>query len=177
MPEILLGAGSNHAKKLGFSPEWNGLVTVDINPDHKPDVLHDLSVLPLPFADDCADEIHAYDVMEHVGAQGDWRFFFDQWSDIWRVLKPGGKLLVLEFSRVTPALAPAYDWYSFNILPKMGQLVAGDEASYRYLAESIRMHPDQETLAGMMREAGLDRVRYFNMTAGVVALHEGVRLD
>jgi len=90
MPEILLGAGSNHSKKLGFSPEWDGLITVDINPDHKPDVLHDLSVLPLPFADDCADEIHAYDVMEHVGAQGDWRFFFDQWSDIWRVLKPGG---------------------------------------------------------------------------------------
>ena len=98
-------------------------------------------------------------------------------AEMRRVLKPGGKLLVLEFSRVTPALAPAYDWYSFNILPKLGQLVAGDDASYRYLAESIRMHPDQETLAGMMREAGLDRVRYFNMTAGVVALHEGVRLD
>ncbi|WP_368655579.1 bifunctional demethylmenaquinone methyltransferase/2-methoxy-6-polyprenyl-1,4-benzoquinol methylase UbiE [Castellaniella ginsengisoli] len=97
-------------------------------------------------------------------------------AEMRRVLKPGGKLLVLEFSRVTPALAPAYDWYSFNILPKMGQLVAGDEASYRYLAESIRMHPDQDTLAGMMREAGLDRVQYFNMTAGVVALHEGVRL-
>jgi demethylmenaquinone methyltransferase/2-methoxy-6-polyprenyl-1,4-benzoquinol methylase len=98
-------------------------------------------------------------------------------AEMRRVLKPGGKLLVLEFSRVTPVLAPAYDWYSFNILPKLGQLVAGDDASYRYLAESIRMHPDQETLAGMMREAGLDRVRYFNMTAGVVALHEGVRLD
>lgn len=98
-------------------------------------------------------------------------------AEMRRVLKPGGKLLVLEFSRVAPALAPAYDWYSFNVLPKMGQLVAGDEASYRYLAESIRMHPDQETLAGMMREAGLGRVQYFNMTAGVVALHEGVRLD
>ena len=97
-------------------------------------------------------------------------------AEMRRVLKPGGKLLVLEFSRVAPALAPAYDWYSFNVLPKMGQLVAGDEASYRYLAESIRMHPDQETLAGMMREAGLDRVQFFNMTAGVVALHEGVRL-
>jgi len=98
-------------------------------------------------------------------------------AEMHRVLKPGGKLLILEFSRVAPALAPAYDWYSFNILPKMGRLVAADEASYRYLAESIRMHPDQETLADMMRTAGLRRVRYFNMAAGVVALHEGVRLD
>ncbi len=98
-------------------------------------------------------------------------------AEMRRVLKPGGKLLVLEFSRVAAPLAPVYDWYSFNVLPRMGKLVAGDEDSYRYLAESIRMHPDQEALAGMMREAGLDRVRYFNMAAGVVALHEGVRLD
>lgn len=93
-----------------------------------------------------------------------------------RVLKPGGKLLVLEFSRVAAPLAPAYDWYSFNILPWLGKKVADDEGSYRYLAESIRMHPDQETLAGMMREAGFPRVTYFNLTAGVVALHEGVKL-
>ena len=93
-----------------------------------------------------------------------------------RVLKPGGKLLVLEFSRVAAPLAPVYDWYSFNILPWLGKKVADDEASYRYLAESIRMHPDQETLAQMMREAGLPRVNYFNLTAGVVALHEGVKL-
>lgn len=93
-----------------------------------------------------------------------------------RVLKPGGKLLVLEFSRVAKPLEPAYDWYSFKVLPLLGRKVAGDEESYRYLAESIRMHPDQETLATMMREAGLDRVRYFNLTAGVVALHEGVNL-
>ncbi len=98
-------------------------------------------------------------------------------SEMRRVLRPGGKLLVLEFSRVAPPLAPAYDWYSFNVLPRMGRLVAGDEDSYRYLAESIRMHPDQQTLADMMREAGLARVQYFNMAAGVVALHEGVRLD
>ncbi len=98
-------------------------------------------------------------------------------AEMHRVLKPGGKLLVLEFSRVTPALAPVYDWYSFNVLPKIGQVVASDEASYRYLAESIRMHPDQETLAGMMRTVGFERVQYFNMTAGVVALHEGVRLS
>ncbi|AHG62670.1 bifunctional demethylmenaquinone methyltransferase/2-methoxy-6-polyprenyl-1,4-benzoquinol methylase UbiE [Advenella mimigardefordensis] len=93
-----------------------------------------------------------------------------------RVLKPGGKLLVLEFSRVAAPLAPAYDWYSFKILPWLGKKVANDEDSYRYLAESIRMHPDQETLAQMMRDAGLPRVNYFNLTAGVVALHEGVKL-
>jgi demethylmenaquinone methyltransferase/2-methoxy-6-polyprenyl-1,4-benzoquinol methylase len=98
-------------------------------------------------------------------------------AEMARVLKPGGKLLVLEFSRVAKPLAPAYDWYSFNILPWMGRVVANDEASYRYLAESIRMHPDQETLAGMMRDAGLERVQYFNLTAGVAALHEGVRLE
>ncbi|MBF24341.1 MAG: bifunctional demethylmenaquinone methyltransferase/2-methoxy-6-polyprenyl-1,4-benzoquinol methylase UbiE [Pusillimonas sp.] len=97
-------------------------------------------------------------------------------SEMRRVLKPGGKLLVLEFSRVAKPLAPAYDWYSFNILPWLGKNVAKDEESYRYLAESIRMHPHQETLAQMMRDAGFDRVRYFNLTAGLVALHEGVNL-
>ncbi|CAM5466107.1 bifunctional demethylmenaquinone methyltransferase/2-methoxy-6-polyprenyl-1,4-benzoquinol methylase UbiE [Eoetvoesiella caeni] len=97
-------------------------------------------------------------------------------AEMRRVLKPGGKLLVLEFSRVAKPLAPAYDWYSFNILPWIGKKVAGDEESYRYLAESIRMHPDQDTLAAMLETAGLSRVRYFNMTAGVVALHEGVNL-
>lgn len=97
-------------------------------------------------------------------------------AEMKRVLKPGGKLLVLEFSQVAKPLAPAYDWYSFNILPWLGKKVAGDEDSYRYLAESIRMHPDQETLAGMMKEVGFERVRYFNLTAGLVALHEGVNL-
>tara|TARA_R110000851_G_scaffold333553_1_gene516319 strand:+ start:46606 stop:47439 length:834 start_codon:yes stop_codon:yes gene_type:complete len=97
-------------------------------------------------------------------------------AEMRRVLKPGGKLLVLEFSRVAKPLAPAYDWYSFNILPWLGKNVAKDEESYRYLAESIRMHPDQETLAQMMGDVGFDRVRYFNLTAGLVALHEGVNL-
>ncbi|HLR82212.1 MAG TPA: bifunctional demethylmenaquinone methyltransferase/2-methoxy-6-polyprenyl-1,4-benzoquinol methylase UbiE [Paenalcaligenes sp.] len=98
-------------------------------------------------------------------------------AEMYRVLKPGGRLLVLEFSQVARPLAPAYDWYSFNVLPRLGRMVADDENSYRYLAESIRMHPDQETLAEMMREVGFERVQYFNLTAGVVALHEGVRLD
>ncbi len=93
-----------------------------------------------------------------------------------RALRPGGKLLVLEFSEIAKPLAPVYDWYSFNILPWLGRRVANDEGSYRYLAESIRMHPNQEALAELMREAGLERVQYFNLTGGVVALHEGVKL-
>jgi demethylmenaquinone methyltransferase/2-methoxy-6-polyprenyl-1,4-benzoquinol methylase len=98
-------------------------------------------------------------------------------AEMRRVLKPGGKLLVLEFSRVWKPLSPLYDLYSFKVLPRLGDWVAGDSSSYRYLAESIRMHPDQETLATMMREAGLSGVRYFNLCAGVVALHEGLRLE
>ena len=94
-------------------------------------------------------------------------------AEMRRVLVPGGVALVLEFSKVASPLAPAYDWYSFNVLPKLGRLVAGDEASYRYLAESIRMHPDQEALKAMMEQAGFDSVEYHNLTAGVVALHVG----
>ena len=92
-----------------------------------------------------------------------------------RVLRPGGRLLVLEFSRVAAPLAPAYDWYSFNVLPRIGQWVAGDAASYRYLAESIRMHPDQATLKAMMKTAGFGHVDVHDLAAGVVALHVGVR--
>ena len=92
-----------------------------------------------------------------------------------RVLRPGGKLLVLEFSRVAEPLRKAYDWYSFNVLPRLGQWVTGDADSYRYLAESIRMHPDQDTLKRMMREAGFGHVDYHNLTAGVVALHVGIK--
>jgi demethylmenaquinone methyltransferase/2-methoxy-6-polyprenyl-1,4-benzoquinol methylase len=96
-------------------------------------------------------------------------------AEMRRVLKPGGKLLVLEFSKVAQPLSKAYDWYSFNILPKLGRWVARDEESYRYLAESIRMHPDQETLRGMMKSAGFGHVDVHNLTAGVVALHMGIR--
>jgi demethylmenaquinone methyltransferase / 2-methoxy-6-polyprenyl-1,4-benzoquinol methylase len=96
-------------------------------------------------------------------------------AEMARVLKPGGRLLVLEFSKVWKPLEKAYDWYSFNVLPWLGRQVAKDEASYRYLAESIRMHPDQEALRTMMEQAGLEDVEYFNLAAGVVALHRGVR--
>jgi demethylmenaquinone methyltransferase/2-methoxy-6-polyprenyl-1,4-benzoquinol methylase len=93
-----------------------------------------------------------------------------------RVLKPGGRLIVLEFSKVAKPLEKIYDLYSFKLLPKMGELIANDADSYRYLAESIRMHPGQEELKQMMVDAGLERVEYFNMTGGVVAVHRGYKL-
>ena len=95
--------------------------------------------------------------------------------EMFRVLRPGGKALILEFSQVQPELLKkVYDGYSFGVLPVIGKLVAGDEDSYRYLAESIRQHPPQEELAEMMRAAGFDRVRYRNLTGGIVAIHSGV---
>jgi len=93
-----------------------------------------------------------------------------------RAIKPGGRLLVLEFSRpALDALRPAYDWYSFAVIPTLGRLVAGDADSYRYLVESIRVHPGQEELAAMMREAGFEDVRWHNLSGGIVALHIGFR--
>ena len=97
-------------------------------------------------------------------------------AEMTRVLKPGGRLVVLEFSKVWKPLERAYDWYSFKVLPWLGAKVAGDAAAYRYLADSIRQHPDQETLAGMMRAAGLSNVEVFNLAAGVVAIHRGTRI-
>ncbi|MBS0292235.1 MAG: bifunctional demethylmenaquinone methyltransferase/2-methoxy-6-polyprenyl-1,4-benzoquinol methylase UbiE [Proteobacteria bacterium] len=92
-----------------------------------------------------------------------------------RVLKPRGRLLVLEFSKIAQPLSKAYDWYSFRVLPRLGKLVAGDDSSYRYLAESIRMHPGQEELKSLMQQSGFGHVDYHNMTGGIVALHVGIK--
>ena len=97
-------------------------------------------------------------------------------AEMYRVLKPGGRAIILEFSQVMPCIKPLYDVYSFNVLPLMGRLVVNDPDSYRYLAESIRMHPDQETLLSMLQTAGLERCEYFNLSGGIVAVHRGYRL-
>lgn len=97
-------------------------------------------------------------------------------ASMYRVLKPAGKALILEFSQPAAAIKPAYDLYSFRILPVIGKLVANDEDSYQYLAESIRMHPDQETLLGMLRDAGFERCRFQNLAGGIVALHIGYKI-
>jgi len=97
-------------------------------------------------------------------------------AEMHRVLKPGGKVLILEFSRPSETIRPVYDLYSFKVLPLLGRLVAQDPDSYQYLAESIRMHPDQETLLGMLHDAGFERCRYDNLTAGIVALHTGYKI-
>ena len=96
-------------------------------------------------------------------------------AEMCRVLKDGGKLLVLEFSRIARPLSKVYDWYSFKVLPRLGQLIAGDQASYRYLAESIRMHPGQDELKALMQKNGFGHVDYHNLTGGVVALHVGIK--
>jgi demethylmenaquinone methyltransferase / 2-methoxy-6-polyprenyl-1,4-benzoquinol methylase len=132
-----------------------------------PSLLADAQSLPLPDA--------SFDV---VSAAFGLRNMTDKaaaLAEMARVLKPGGRLLVLEFSKVAAPLAPVYDWYSFNVLPRLGQWIAGNGESYRYLAESIRMHPDQATLKAMMKGAGFAHVDVHDLAAGVVALHVGIR--
>ena len=124
----------------------------------------------LPFADNCFDCVCIAYGLRNVTRKG------RALESILRVLKPGGRLLVLEFSKpVSPLLGKVYDQYSFQILPTMGRLIAQDADSYRYLAESIRKHPDQETLMGIMEDAGFMKCRYHNMTGGIVAVHQGFK--
>jgi demethylmenaquinone methyltransferase/2-methoxy-6-polyprenyl-1,4-benzoquinol methylase len=124
----------------------------------------------LPFADSSFDRITiAFGLRNITDKDG-------ALAEMYRVLKPGGKVLILEFSKPLDAIKPAYDLYSFKILPLLGRFIAGDKESYQYLAESIRMHPDQETLLDMMQDAGFERCRYSNLTAGIVALHTGHRI-
>lgn len=121
----------------------------------------------LPFGDECFDVVTIAFGLRNVTRKE------AALTEMLRVLKPGGQLLVLEFSKPATVLAPAYDLYSFRVLPAIGKLVAGDDASYRYLAESIRMHPDQDTLKAMMEAAGFEGCRYHNLSGGIVALHRG----
>ncbi len=124
----------------------------------------------LPFPDDCFDCVFVAFGLRNMTHQK------DALAEMRRVLKPGGRLLVLEFSQIWKPLAPLYDLYAFRIIPRLGKLVTGNADSYRYLAESIRVHPDQEALKRLMESAGLERVEYFNLSFGVVALHCGLKL-
>jgi len=124
----------------------------------------------LPFADASFDRVTIAFGLRNVTNKE------DALASMYRVLKPGGKVLILEFSQPSTSIKPLYDLYSFKVLPALGKLVANDEESYQYLAESIRMHPNQEKLLGMMQDAGFERCRYFNLTAGIVALHVGYRI-
>jgi demethylmenaquinone methyltransferase / 2-methoxy-6-polyprenyl-1,4-benzoquinol methylase len=124
----------------------------------------------LPFADASFDRVTIAFGLRNVTDQG------AALASMHRVLKPGGKALILEFSKPSESIKPVYDLYSFKVLPMLGKLVANDDESYQYLAESIRMHPDQDTLLGMMQDAGFERCRYHNLSAGIVALHVGYRI-
>jgi demethylmenaquinone methyltransferase/2-methoxy-6-polyprenyl-1,4-benzoquinol methylase len=124
----------------------------------------------LPFADRSFDCISIAFGLRNVTDQN------SALRSMYRTLKPGGKAMILEFSEPSKAIKPAYDLYSFKVLPALGKLIAKDADSYQYLAESIRMHPDQETLKAMMEEAGFERCRYHNLAAGIVALHIGYRV-
>jgi len=133
-----------------------------------PAVQCDAERLPFPSGYfDCASVAFGLRNMTHKNAA---------LAEMARVLRPGGRLVILEFSRVARALEKPYEWYSFNVLPWLGERVAGDAAAYRYLAESIRRHPAQAELAAMMEQAGLAQVEYFNLSGGVAAVHRGVKL-
>ena len=132
-----------------------------------PTVLCDAEKLPF--------QSHSFDIVSVAFGLRNMTHKEQALAEMCRVLRPGGRLLVLEFSQVAEPLRKPYDWYSFKVLPRLGRLVTGDEASYRYLAESIRMHPDQATLKAMMKAAGFAHVDVHNLTGGVVALHAGIK--
>lgn len=129
--ELLIGCGSNRDRKItvGGRAEWSALTTLDMNGDHNPDVIHDLDVLPYPFADNTFDEIHAYDVLEHQGQQGDWKFFFAQWSEFWRILKPDGL-----FCGICPKALSPWAWGD----PGHTRIIAPEHIGYLSQAEYVR---------------------------------------
>jgi demethylmenaquinone methyltransferase / 2-methoxy-6-polyprenyl-1,4-benzoquinol methylase len=151
----MLETGRDRLLDRGFAGNWSCLVA---------------NAESLPFASDSFDCVTIGFGLRNVTDKA------AALASMYRVLKPGGQLLVLEFSTpVVPGLKPLYDGYSFNVLPALGRLIAKDAASYRYLAESIRRHPDQETLLRMLEDAGFGAVRYHNLTGGIVALHRGYK--
>jgi demethylmenaquinone methyltransferase / 2-methoxy-6-polyprenyl-1,4-benzoquinol methylase len=182
--QVLDIAGGTGDLSLGFSRQVGptGLVVhTDINEamlrEGRDRLLNEGVVLPsmvcdaekLPFADGSFDIVSVAFGLRNMTHKD------RALAEMHRVLRPGGKLLVLEFSRVAKPLEKAYDWYSFSVLPRLGRWVAGDAESYRYLAESIRMHPGQEELRQMMKQAGFGHVDVHNLTGGVVALHLGIK--
>lgn len=182
--QVLDIAGGTGDLSLGFSRQVGptGLVVhTDINEamlrEGRDRLLNEGVVLPsmvcdaekLPFADGSFDIVSVAFGLRNMTHKD------RALAEMHRVLRPGGKLLVLEFSRVAKPLEKAYDWYSFSVLPRLGRWVAGDADSYRYLAESIRMHPGQEELRQMMKQAGFGHVDVHNLTGGVVALHLGIK--
>ncbi len=182
--QVLDIAGGTGDLSLGFAPRVGKTGTVvhtDINEamlrEGRARLLNKGIVLPtlvcdaekLPFPD------HHFDVVSVAFGLRNMTHKDAALAEMCRVLKPSGRLFVLEFSRVAKPLEKAYDWYSFNLLPKLGGLIANDEASYRYLAESIRMHPSQEELKVLMKAAGFGHVDIHNLTGGVVALHVGTK--
>ncbi len=182
--DVAAGSGDLSKKYANLVGDDGLVVSLDINRDMLEvgrDRLVDAGVVSnvvycqadaenLPFPDDHFDCISIGFGLRNVTDQA------SALRSMFRVLKPGGKLIILEFSKPNfPGLKPIYDAYSFKLLPLLGKLVAKDEASYRYLAESIRMHPDQQTLKQMMETAGFEQCQYFNLTGGIVALHRGYK--
>ncbi|WP_434777482.1 bifunctional demethylmenaquinone methyltransferase/2-methoxy-6-polyprenyl-1,4-benzoquinol methylase UbiE [Neisseria sp. Ec49-e6-T10] len=166
------------AKKVGKEGEvWLTDINSSMLTVGRDRLLDEGIILPVSLAD--AEKLpfpdHYFDVVSVAFGLRNMTHKDNALKEMYRVLKPGGALLVLEFSKIYKPLAPAYDFYSFKVLPMMGKFVAKDADSYQYLAESIRMHPDQETLKKIMHDAGFDKVDYHNLSGGIVALHKGVK--